>query len=353
MSPEKILVTGAAGFIGFHTAKRLLEEGCEVVGLDDINDYYSPELKRDRLSELGIPEAAIEENSLCRSETDPNFRFIKCGLENKPAVDALFDENTFDTVIHLAAQAGVRYSIENPYTYIDSNVTGFLNILEAARHNDLGHLIFASSSSVYGANSSVPFSVQDNVDHPMSLYAATKKSDELMAHTYASLYDVPATGLRFFTVYGPWGRPDMALFLFTEAMIKGEPIKVFNHGEMERDFTYIDDIVESITRLIPKTPQPSEEWSGKDPDPSTSFAPYRLFNIGNSSPVHLMDFIGEIENQLGITAEKKMMPMQPGDVPRTWADVEDLFEYTGYRPRVNIEEGIKKFIDWYKSYYNI
>ncbi|MDZ7659241.1 NAD-dependent epimerase [Fodinibius sp.] len=349
---KTILVTGTAGFIGYHLTKRLSNEGYKVIGLDNINDYYSTELKHDRLAQLGFSKESLSDDKLIESTSKENLFFIKTDLENKSTIDSLFENEDLDFVINLAAQAGVRYSLKDPYRYIDSNITGFLNLLEAARHHSLEHLIYASSSSVYGANTNMPFSTSDNVDHPMSLYAATKKSNELMAHTYSNLYDIPTTGLRFFTVYGPWGRPDMALFLFTKAMLDNEPIKVFNYGNMERDFTYIDDIVEGIVRLIPKAPEPNEEWDGDDPDPSTSFAPYRIFNIGNSSPIKLMDFIGEIEKQLGIEAEKNMMPMQPGDVPKTWADVEDLFEYIDFRPQVGIEEGVKNFIDWYKEYYN-
>ncbi|MDZ7771630.1 MAG: NAD-dependent epimerase [Balneolaceae bacterium] len=353
MPDKHILVTGAAGFIGFHLSRRLVEEGYRVTGLDNINDYYSPQLKKDRLKELGIAHDAIREKETVSSESHDSFQFIKADLEDQETLNALFEEENFDVIVHLAAQAGVRYSLEHPHAYIDSNITGFLNVLEAARHHPVEHLIFASSSSVYGANTKVPFSVEDNVDHPVSLYAATKKSNELMAHTYASLYDIPVTGLRFFTVYGPWGRPDMAYFLFTDAIVNDRPIKVFNHGDMERDFTYIDDITESITRLIPMKPEPDESWSGKDPHPARSFAPYRLFNIGNSSPVDLMDFIGCIEQELGKEAEKNMLPMQPGDVARTWADVESLIDYIGYRPEINIEEGIRKFVEWYLSYYRV
>lgn len=347
----KILVTGAAGFIGFHLVERLTAGDDEIVGLDNINDYYSTNLKYDRLAELGILKQSIREDKIVDSSTNKNLRFIKTDLENKSIIDDLFAEEDFDVVINLAAQAGVRYSLKDPYRYIDSNITGFLNLLEGARHHSLKHLIYASSSSVYGANTDMPFSTDDNVDHPMSLYAASKKSNELMAHTYSNLFDIPTTGLRFFTVYGPWGRPDMALFLFAEAMLKGEPIKVFNYGDMERDFTYIDDIIEGINRLIPKPPSPNDDWSGDNPDPSTSFAPYRIFNIGNSSPVELMDFISEIEKQLDTKAKKKMLPMQPGDVQKTWADVDDLFDYIDFRPQVGVEEGIKNFIDWYKDYY--
>jgi len=349
---KNILVTGTAGFIGFHLTKRLSDEGYKVIGLDNINDYYSTDLKYDRLNQLGFLKESLTDDELIESTSKENLFFIKTDLENKSTIDSLFENEDLDYVINLAAQAGVRYSLRDPYRYIDSNITGFLNLLEAARHHSLDHFIYASSSSVYGANSNMPFSTSDNVDHPMSLYAATKKSNELMAHTYSNLYDIPTTGLRFFTVYGPWGRPDMALFLFTKAMLNDEPIKVFNHGDMERDFTYIDDIVEGIVRLIPKAPNPNDEWDGDDPDPATSFAPYRIFNIGNSSPIKLMDFIGEIEKQLGKEAEKNMMPMQPGDVPKTWADVEDLFEYIDFKPQVGIDEGVKNFIDWYKDYYS-
>jgi UDP-glucuronate 4-epimerase len=347
----KILVTGMAGFIGFHLVKRLVKENHEVIGLDNVNDYYSTDLKYDRLAELGILKHTIVEGSMVESQTNKNLKFIKTDLENKPVIDDLFIEEDFDVVINLAAQAGVRYSLKDPYRYIDSNITGFLNLLEGARYHSVKHFIYASSSSVYGANTNMPFSTKDNVDHPMSLYAASKKSNELMAHTYSNLFDIPTTGLRFFTVYGPWGRPDMALFLFAEAMLKDEPIKVFNYGKMERDFTYIDDIVEGITRLIPKPPSSNTNWSGDNPDPATSFAPYRIFNIGNSSPVKLMDFISEIEKQLNIKANKKMLPMQPGDVPKTWADVDDLFNYIEFKPEVGIEEGIKNFVDWYESYF--
>lgn len=347
----KILVTGAAGFIGFHLVRRLARGEHQIIGLDNINDYYSTDLKYDRLAELGIQKNAIVENSLTESATNENLSFIKTDLENKAVIDRLFMDGNFDVVINLAAQAGVRYSLKDPYRYIDSNITGFLNLLESARHHSLKHLIYASSSSVYGANTKIPFSTKDNVDHPMSLYAASKKANELMAHTYSNLFNIPTTGLRFFTVYGPWGRPDMALFLFAEAMLKNEPINVFNHGNMERDFTYIDDIVEGIVRLIPKPPSSDAAWSGDHPDPASSFAPYHIFNIGNSNPVKLMDFIREIENQLDRRAKKRMLPLQPGDVPRTWADVDDFFKYTDFKPQVGVEEGIQNFIDWYKSYF--
>lgn len=347
----KILVTGAAGFIGFHLAKRLISEGYDVVGLDNINDYYSTDLKFARLAQLGLIKESIKDEVVVESSTNQNFRFIKADLENRYIINELFAEEDFDVVVNLAAQAGVRHSLKNPHQYIDSNVTGFLNILEAARHSSLKHLIYASSSSVYGANTHMPFSTKDNIDHPMSLYAATKKANELMAHTYSNLFNIPTTGLRFFTVYGPWGRPDMALFLFTEAIIKGEPINVFNFGDMQRDFTYVDDIIESIYRLIPKPPASNDSWSGDNPDPSTSFAPYRIFNIGNSRPVRLMDFIDEIEQQLGFIAEKNLLPLQAGDVPKTWADVDDLSNYINFRPQIGYKRGIKEFVEWYKDYF--
>ncbi len=350
----KILVTGAAGFIGFHLSRRLMADGHRITGLDNINDYYDPGLKIDRLGQLGVH---INKNPLDRHahgvhpSADGMFRFALLDLADRDRINALFSDESFDAVVHLAAQAGVRYSLQNPHTYIDSNITGFLNILEACRHQPVSHLIYASSSSVYGANTHMPFSTHHNVDHPVSLYAATKKSNELMAHTYSHLYGIPSTGLRFFTVYGPWGRPDMALFLFADAMTSGKPIDVYNHGKMERDFTYVDDIVESIARLIPKPPSGDKEWSGDAPDPSSSFAPYQIFNIGHNQPVALMDFIGELEKNLGVKAKKNMMDIQPGDVPRTWADVTDLFEYTGYKPKVNVSQGIAEFVKWYRDYF--
>ena len=348
----KILVTGAAGFIGFHLSRRLVVEGHKVTGFDNINDYYSTDLKYDRLKQLGIAQTNIREGVCVESSTLKNFNFIKADLENKTILDQLFADEGFDVVVNLAAQAGVRYSLKDPHRYIESNIMGFLNILECARHYSIKHLVYASSSSVYGANTCMPFSTSDNVDHPMSLYAASKKSNELMAHTYSNLFKIPTTGLRFFTVYGPWGRPDMALFLFADAMLNDKPINVFNHGKMERDFTYIDDIVEGITRLIPKPPTPNTAWSGDYPDPATSFAPYRIFNIGNSRPVKLLDFIHEIEKQLGMKAEKRMMDLQLGDVPKTWANVDDFYDYTDFRPKVGIEEGIKNFVEWYKLYFS-
>ncbi|WP_438444670.1 NAD-dependent epimerase [Gorillibacterium sp. sgz5001074] len=338
MKKKSILVTGAAGFIGFHLSKRLIAEGHEVVGIDNINDYYDPKLKLSRLDIL---------------KQQSSFTFIQCSLEDRNEIERIFKEYSFSTVINLAAQAGVRYSLTNPYAYIDSNIVGFINVLEACRHNNIEHLIYASSSSVYGANTSMPFSIHQNVDHPLSLYAATKKSNELMAHTYSHLYGLPTTGLRFFTVYGPWGRPDMALFLFTNAIIKGEPIKVFNNGKMRRDFTYVDDIVEGIYRLTQNPAKPNPQWTGEVPDPGTSNAPYRIYNIGNNNPVELMDFIQAIENELGIEAIKEFLPLQDGDVPSTYADVNDLMADVGFKPQTRISDGIKHFIHWYKEYYNV
>ncbi len=336
--PENILVTGAAGFIGFHTSKKLLQEDIKVVGLDNLNDYYSPELKNDRLKIL---------------EKYKNFSFIKGDLADQQLIEEVFLKYELDVVINLAAQAGVRYSLKQPRTYVDSNLVGFVNILEGCRHNNVEHLIFASSSSVYGANEKVPFATSDNVDHPVSLYAATKKSNELLAHSYSHLYNIPTTGLRFFTVYGPWGRPDMALFIFTRKMLAGEPIEVFNYGDMQRDFTYVDDVVEGIYKLCFQPAKPDPDWDGKEPDPGTSKAPYRIYNIGNNSPVNLMGFIECIEEELGIEAEKDFKPMQPGDVQITYADVEDLVQDVGYQPDTSLEVGIKKFIDWYQDYYGV
>lgn len=347
----KILITGTAGFIGFHLSKKLLDQGYDIVGLDNINDYYDVNLKTDRLKETGIHE--LKENILVDSDTYSNYRFLKTDIEDNEVLSSLFKSESFDVVINLAAQAGVRYSLENPHSYINSNVSGFLNILEGCRHNNVKHLIYASSSSVYGSNTEMPFKTTDTVDHPVSLYAASKKSNELMAHTYSHLFDIPTTGLRFFTVYGPWGRPDMALFLFTKAMVEGKPIDVFNYGNMARDFTYIEDIVEGISRLIQKEPAGSDsELENKNASLQSS-APYQLFNIGYGSPVRLMDFISEIEKNLGVEAEKNMMEIQPGDVPKTWAYVDDLFDLTGFRPKVSIKEGVKFFVDWYKDYYRL
>ncbi len=344
----KILITGTAGFIGFHLARKLIEENHEIVGLDNVNDYYDVELKTDRLKETGI--AKTVKGELVTSSTNDNYRFIKTDIENKSVVENLFEQEQFDVVINLAAQAGVRYSLENPHSYIHSNINGFLNILEGCRHTDVSHLIYASSSSVYGSNKEMPFKTSDVVDHPVSLYAASKKSNELMAHTYSHLFGIPTTGLRFFTVYGPWGRPDMALFIFTKAMLEGDPIDVFNYGKMARDFTYIDDIVEGVRRLISLPPDQQNRSAG---GPDDTDAPYQLFNIGFGSPVKLMDFIREIESNLGMEADKNMMSIQPGDVPKTWADVERLQDLTGFRPQVPVKEGVKRFIDWYKRYYEI
>lgn len=333
----RYLVTGAAGFIGFHLCRRLLELDAEVFGIDNLNDYYDLQLKHDRLAQI---------------DNRDNFTFQRLDLANDEGMRTLFVDNQFDIVVHLAAQAGVRYSLINPHAYVQSNQVGFLNILEGCRHHDIKHLVFASSSSVYGANTTMPFSVHDNVDHPVSLYAATKKSNELMAHAYAHLYGLPVTGLRFFTVYGPWGRPDMALFLFTKAILSGEPIKVYNYGDMQRDFTYIDDIIEGVVRAASNVAKPDKKWSSDAPDPGASYAPYRLYNIGNHSPVNLMRFIELIEEALGIKAEKEMLPIQPGDVPATYADVEDLMSDVGFKPATPIEEGIPKFIDWFRNYYS-
>jgi UDP-glucuronate 4-epimerase len=354
----KILVTGTAGFIGSHLALKLLERGDEVIGLDNINDYYDQRVKYGRLQRSGIIATleegeTIEYNTLMQSSKYPNYRFIKLNLEDKANLDTLFENEKFDTVINLAAQAGVRYSLTNPTAYIDSNIVGFINILEACRHNAIKHLSYASSSSVYGLNEAQPFSTSSNVDHPMSLYAASKKSNELMAHTYSHLYNIPTTGLRFFTVYGPWGRPDMALYLFTKAILEDKEIDVFNYGEMQRDFTYIDDIVEGIIRVNDNPPKGNKEWDPKHPDPSSSPAPYKIYNIGNNNPVRLMDFINALEKKLGKTAKKNLLPIQPGDVPSTYADVSDLERDLGYKPQTGIEEGINNFVDWYVDFFNI
>jgi len=334
----KVLVTGAAGFIGMHTSERLLARGDEVVGLDNINDYYDPQLKLDRLA---------------RIEPHPNFRFVKMDVADRPGMEKLFAEEKFDKVIHLAAQAGVRYSLQNPHAYIDSNIVGFMNILEGCRHNKVQHLVYASSSSVYGGNTKMPFSEHDSVDHPISMYAATKKANELMAHTYSHLYDLPTTGLRFFTVYGPWGRPDMALFLFTKAMLEGRPIDVFNHGKMQRDFTFVDDIVEGVIRVMDRNAAADPEYDADKADPARSSAPYRVFNIGNQGPVQLMGFIEAIEKSLNIVAEKNLLPIQPGDVPATYADVSELSAWTGFQPGTSVEEGVGRFVAWYREYFNL
>lgn len=333
----RILVTGAAGFIGFHLSQRLLAKGDEVVGLDNLNDYYDVSLKKDRLAQL---------------QGKANFSFHQLDLTNREGMTQLFADQNFDVVVNLAAQAGVRYSLKNPHAYINSNLVGFINILEGCRHSQVKHLVFASSSSVYGANTKIPFSVHDNVDHPISLYAATKKANELMAHTYSHLYGIPTTGLRFFSVYGPWGRPDMALFIFTKAILSGQPIDVFNQGKMMRDFTYIDDIVAGVVKVIDKIPTPNPGWSGNTPDPATSYVPYKLYNIGNNQPVELMYFIEVLESCLGIKAQKNMLPMQPGDVPINYADIDDIITDVEFKPSTSIEEGIKKFVHWYRSYYN-
>jgi len=340
----KVLVTGAAGFIGYFTVKKLLGLGFSVVGIDNINSYYDPDLKWGRLESLGIDRKDLQ------SKKNPRLSFYKLDLSEESAILNLFRREQFDCVIHLAAQAGVRYSIESPLTYIKSNAEGFLHILEGCRHNQVGHLIYASSSSVYGKNSKIPFSVEDSVDHPISLYAATKRANELMAHTYSHLYGVPTTGLRFFTVYGPWGRPDMAPFLFTDAICRNKPIKIFNNGDMERDFTYVDDIVEAMVKLIDKVPAGD---SGQYDKPNSSVAPFRLFNIGNSKPVQLIDFIKTIEDKVGKTAEKEFLPMQDGDVKRTYADVEDLYRLIDFKPKTSLDEGIGRFVLWYRTYYGI
>jgi len=349
----KILVTGSAGFIGFHLAKRLLQRGDEVVGLDCINDYYDINLKYSRLQITGIEQTKINYGKLVHSSKFKNYRFIQLKLEDREAILKLFSEEKFDKVCNLAAQAGVRYSIENPFTYIDSNIVGFLNILEGCRHNKINYLVYASSSSVYGLNETMPFSTSHNVDHPISLYAASKKSNELMAHTYSYLYGIPTTGLRFFTVYGPWGRPDMALFLFTKAILDGKPIDVYNNGSMQRDFTYIDDIVEGIVRVIDTPSKRDESWTGSNPNPGSSIAPYKIYNIGNSSPVKLLDFIDTIERALGKKATKNYLPIQAGDVPATFANVDDLVDDLGYKPSTTVNDGIRSFVDWYKDYFNI
>ena len=333
---QNVLVTGAAGFIGFHLSKRLLDSGINVIGLDNLNPYYSVKLKEDRLAQL---------------EGHPRFTFARLDLADRAGMERLFAANRFDVAVNLAAQAGVRYSLKNPHAYIEANIVGFTNILEGCRHHGVKHLVFASSSSVYGANTKMPFSVHHNVDHPVSLYAASKKANELMAHTYSHLYRLACTGLRFFTVYGPWGRPDMALFLFTDAILKGRPIQVFNHGRMQRDFTYIDDIVEGVVRVMGRLPAPNPAWSGDRPDPGSSYAPYKIYNIGNNQPVELNHFIETIEDVLGIEARKEYLDLQPGDVPATYADVEDLMADVGFKPATPIRTGIERFIAWYKGYY--
>ena len=333
-----ILVTGAAGFIGFHLSRRLLQQGEEVLGVDNLNSYYSVQLKRDRL-------ALLQEHT--------TFQFAETDVADREAMARLFSENQPTVVIHLAAQAGVRYSLVDPNAYIDSNLVGFGNILEGCRHHAVTHLVYASSSSVYGGNTQVPFSVHHNVDHPYSLYAATKKANELMAHTYSNLYGLPATGLRFFTVYGPWGRPDMALFAFTKAILEDRPIDVFNHGKMQRDFTYIDDIVEGVVRVVKRIPEPNPAWDTSAADPGTSWAPHRVYNIGNNQPIELMHFIEVLESCLGKQAQKNLLPMQPGDVPMTYADVDELVRDVGFRPATALEDGVERFVQWYREYYQV
>ena len=334
----KILVTGAAGFIGYYVSKQLLERGDTVVGLDNFNDYYDVSLKEARASLLADYD---------------NFKMARINLQDRDAVEKLFAAENFEKVVHLAAQAGVRYSIENPHSYIESNILGTLHILEGCRHNKVAHLVYASSSSVYGANTTMPFSIHQNVDHPLALYGATKKANELMAHTYSNLYELPTTGLRFFTVYGPFGRPDMALFMFTRNIIAGEPIDVFNYGKHRRDFTYVEDIVEGVVRTMDHTAEPNADWDAAKPDPGTSSAPYRIYNIGNQQPVELMHYIEVLENCLGKKAEKNMLPLQPGDVPDTYADTEALVKDVDYQPNTTVEVGIKNFVDWYVEYYNV
>ena len=334
----KIMVTGAAGFIGFHLTQRLLARGDEVVGVDIVNDYYDVNLKLARLDQI---------------KDHDNFRFEKCALEDRAAMEQVFKKHQPQRVVNLAAQAGVRYSLENPHAYIDSNIIGFTNILEGCRHHGVEHLVYASSSSVYGANTRMPFSVHHNVDHPVSLYAASKKANELMAHTYSHLFNLPTTGLRFFTVYGPWGRPDMALFIFTKAIMEGKPIQVFNYGKHRRDFTYIDDIVEGVIRTLDKVAAPNPEWSGDAPDPGTSLAPYRIYNIGSNSPVELLRYIEVLEQNLGKEAEKELLPIQPGDVPDTYADVDALVEDVDYKPGTPLEVGVANFVRWYRDYYGV
>ena len=338
MTDNAILVTGAAGFIGFHVARRLLSAGGDVVGFDNVNDYYDPRLKEARLDIL---------------KRQSNFTFVKLDLADRDSMKSLFAQHRFPIVIHLAAQAGVRYSLQNPHAYVDANIEGFINVLEGCRHGDCRHLLFASSSSVYGANTKLPFSVQDNVDHPISLYAASKKANELMAHAYSHLYKIPATGLRFFTVYGPWGRPDMAMQTFAKAILEGAPIKLFNNGNMRRDFTYVDDVVEAVVRLMDRPPQGNPNWSGSKPDPSSSSAPWKIYNIGNNRPEELLHVVSLLEKEFGRTAAYEMLPMQAGDVPATYADIRDLARDIGFRPATTIEDGIARFAKWYRAYHKI
>jgi UDP-glucuronate 4-epimerase len=348
----KILITGTAGFVGFHLALKLIDQGFDIVGIDNINDYYDPNLKFARLSESGIAKEDVKWHVEAKSSKFSNYRFIRMNVENKGELMSLCSREKFDIIVHLAAQAGVRYSILNPDAYAQSNLVSFLNILEVSRHNPVKHLVYASSSSVYGLNASMPFSVDDNVDHPVSLYAASKKANELMAHTYSHLYKIPTTGLRFFTVYGPWGRPDMAYFSFTEAMYDQKEIQVFNHGKMKRDFTYIDDIVDGIINIMNKPAEPDTNWDPLTPNPSRSTAPYRIYNIGNNQPVELLEFIKEIEKNVGKDAVLSFKEMQPGDVTATWANVDDLIKEHNYKPSTTIQEGLAKFVEWYVKYYN-
>jgi UDP-glucuronate 4-epimerase len=346
-----ILITGTAGFIGFHLARRLLERGDTVTGVDNINDYYDVSLKYGRLRELGIEAEHAAPGEDLKSAKYDHHRFIRINIEDKPGLTRVFEEYAVDVVCNLAAQAGVRYSLKNPDAYMASNVMGFFNILECCRHNKVRHMVFASSSSVYGLNTHMPFRTSDNVDHPVSLYAASKKSNELMAHAYSHLYNIPTTGLRFFTVYGPWGRPDMAYFLFTRAILAGKPIDIYHQGQLHRDFTYIDDIIEGLVRVIDSTPRSSPKWDPMHPDPARSSAPYRIYNIGNNTSVRLMDFIEILEKSLGKEAKKNFLPMQPGDVYATYADVDDLIEDFGYKPSTPLEQGIESFVKWYRGYY--
>lgn len=353
MQNRKILVTGTAGFIGYHLVKALLERGDEVIGLDNINDYYDVNLKFGRLRELGINKENIAPNRLLQSSRYPQHRFLKLDLADRDGMEHLFKEEKFDAVCHLAAQAGVRYSIENPYAYIESNITGFMNILEGCRQNGIKNLAYASSSSVYGLNKSQPFKTSDHTDHPVSLYAASKKSNEMMAHAYSHLYGIQATGLRFFTVYGPWGRPDMAPMLFADAILHDRPIKVFNYGDMSRDFTYIDDIIDGIVRVIDNPAKSNPNWNPLDPVPESSSAPYRIYNIGNNKPVRLLDFVETLEENLGRSAQKVMMPMQDGDVQHTYADTSELMAALGYKPDTDIADGVKRFVAWYRDFYKL
>lgn len=350
---KKVLITGTAGFIGFHLTRKLSKEGYDVLGVDNISGYYDISLKLARLKELGFKESEIFEGNVIESESIDNLKFVKADLVDYHTLEKLFDRYRFDIVINMAAQAGVRYSVENPQVYIDANIQGFINILELCRKYPVDHLVFASSSSVYGSNEEMPFSVHHHTDHPLSLYAATKKSNEMMAHSYSHLYNIPTTGLRFFTVYGPWGRPDMALFLFSDAIVKGKPIKVFNSGEMARDFTYIDDVVDGVICVINKAAQPNPSFDPGNPDPSTSRAPYRIYNIGKNEPVKLTEFIVALEDEFGIEAKKEFLPMQKGDVLNTYADVSELKEHFNFTPNTNIKVGIREFVKWYRQFYNI